>query len=208
MNTPVVAVTGGIASGKSTVCARFQALGRTVIDADQVSRELVVPGQPALAEIGRHFGSQVLQEDGQLNRRVLREQVFADAGARAALEAILHPRIRGQLQQRAQAAPGPYALIAVPLLLETGAYRWVRRVLLVDVPEPVQLARVMARDRVDLAQAQSILAAQAARRARWSIADDVIINDGPLDALDLAVRALDRRWTRAWQEHTRALSAT
>jgi dephospho-CoA kinase len=198
VKTPVIAVTGGIASGKSTVCARFQALGRTLVDADQISRDLVANGQPALTEIRQRFGARILQPDGQLDRRALRKLVFADAAARADLQAILHPRIREQLQRQAQAAQGPYALIAVPLLVETGSYGWVRRVLLVDVPEPLQLERVMARDRVDLAQAGASLAAQATRRARWSIADDVIINDGPLDALEHAVRALDQRWARAF----------
>ena len=194
MSTPVVAVTGGIASGKSTVCAAFEALGRTVVDADQVSRELVEPGQPALREITRRFGNGVLDREGRLDRRALRERVFADAAARLDLEAILHPRIRELLQARAEAAPGPYALIAVPLLLETGAYGWVQRVLLVDVPEAVQLQRVMERDRVDAAQASAIVAVQAPRRARWGIATDVIINDGSLADIDRTVRALDARW--------------
>lgn len=196
MSTPVVAVTGGIASGKSTVCAAFASRGRSVFDADQISRELVEPGQPALQSIVDRFGQVMLDAAGRLDRRRLREQVFANAGDRADLEAILHPRIREALRQRAEAAPGPYALIAVPLLLETGAYAWVRRVLLVDVPEAVQLARVMQRDRVDAAQARAILAAQAPRRARWAIASDVIINDGELAMIAPAVEALDRRWSR------------
>lgn len=195
MTTPVIAVTGGIASGKSTVCAAFESLGRTVIDADQLSRELVEPGQPALQEIISCFGQELLAADGRLDRRELRERVFADASARRDLEAILHPRIRELLRQRAESAPGPYALVAVPLLIETGAYAWVRRVLLVDVPEDVQRTRVMQRDAIDAAQASAILAAQADRRARWRVATDVIINDGSLADLARQAQRLDQRWS-------------
>ncbi len=195
MTTPVIAVTGGIASGKSTVCAAFESLGRTVIDADQLSRELVEPGQPALQEIISRFGQELLAADGRLDRRELRERVFADASARRDLEAILHPRIRELLRQRAESAPGPYALVAVPLLIETGAYAWVRRVLLVDVPEDVQRTRVMQRDAIDAAQASAILAAQADRRARWRVATDVIINDGSLADLARQAKRLDQRWS-------------
>lgn len=195
MSTTVVAVTGGIASGKSTVCAAFERLGRTVVDADLISRELVEPGQAALQEIVQRFGAGILDPEGRLDRRALREQVFSNAAARLDLEAILHPRIRERLKQGAQAAPGPYSLIAVPLLLETGAYGWVSRVLLVDVPEALQVRRVMRRDAVDAAQAKAILGVQAPRRARWRIATDVILNDGSLADLDRAVLALDARWT-------------
>lgn len=194
MNTPAVAVTGGIASGKSAVCAAFRALGRNVLDADEVARELVEPGQPALAEIVGRFGSGVLKEDGRLDRAGLRAHVFADAAARRQLESILHPRIRQTLGQRAAAAVGPYCLVAVPLLVESRDYDWVSRVLLVDVPESLQVSRVMRRDRVDATQAHAALAAQATRQARWAIATDVIINDGTLDDLRAPVAALDRLW--------------
>lgn len=194
LSTPVIAVTGGIASGKSSVCAAFAALGRTVIDADDISRELVEPGQPALQQIVSRFGQGILDAEGRLDRRALREQVFADGAARRDLEAILHPGIRELLRQRAESAPGPYALIAVPLLLETGAYAWVRRVLLVDVPEAVQRQRVMQRDTIDAAQATAILAVQAGRRERWRVATDVIINDGSLADLARQAERLDRLW--------------
>lgn len=169
-------------------------MGRTVVDADQLSRELVEPGQPALQEILSRFGQDILDADGRLDRRQLRAKVFADRSARLDLEAILHPRIRQQLRLRAEAAAGPYALIAVPLLRETGDYHWVRRVLLVDVPEAVQRARVMQRDAIDAAQADAILASQASRRERWQIAQDVIINDGELGSLALQAQRLDRYW--------------
>ena len=191
----VIAVTGGIASGKSAVCEAFSALGRQVDDADQVARELVAPGEPALAQIVQRFGPEMLDASGALDRGRLRAQVFASPEDRLALEGILHPRIRDTLRRRAAQAPGPYSLVAVPLLLESGGWEWVDRVLLVDVPESVQLDRVIRRDRVDMEQAQAVLAAQAPRRARWAIADDVIINDGPLAALAPVVAALDQRWT-------------
>ena len=191
----VIAVTGGIASGKSAVCEAFSALGRQVDDADQVARELVAPGEPALAQIVQRFGPEMLDASGALDRGRLRAQVFASSEDRLALEGILHPRIRDTLRRRAAQAPGPYSLVAVPLLLESGGWEWVDRVLLVDVPESVQLDRVIRRDRVDMEQAQAVLAAQAPRRARWAIADDVIINDGPLAALAPVVAALDQRWT-------------
>lgn len=191
----VIAVTGGIASGKSAVCEAFSALGRQVDDADQVARELVAPGESALAQIVQRFGPEMLDASGALDRGRLRAQVFASPEDRLALEGILHPRIRDTLRRRAAQAPGPYSLVAVPLLLESGGWDWVDRVLLVDVPESVQLDRVIRRDRVDMEQAQAVLAAQAPRRARWAIADDVIINDGPLAALAPVVAALDQRWT-------------
>lgn len=194
MSTPAVAVTGGIASGKSAVCSAFQALGRSVLDADEVARELVEPGQLALAEIVERFGGDVLQQDGRLDRAGLRARVFADPAARRQLESILHPRIRQTLRQRAAAAAGPYSLVAVPLLVESQDYGWVSRVLLVDVPESMQLSRVMRRDGVDATQARAVLAAQASRQARWAIATDVIINDGTLDDLRAPVEALDRLW--------------
>ncbi|MCK7593341.1 dephospho-CoA kinase [Pseudomarimonas salicorniae] len=196
MSTPVMAVTGGIASGKSAACAAFEGLGRRVIDADLVSRELVEPGQPALSAITSRFGAGMLDADGRLDRRRLRQHVFSNEAARRDLEAILHPRIRETLRQRAEASSGPYALVAVPLLLETGAYGWVRRVLLVDVPEPLQVERVMQRDDIGRAEAQAILSAQAPRRARWAIADDVLLNDGSLADLGHAVERLDRRWRK------------
>ncbi|HEU4663905.1 MAG TPA: dephospho-CoA kinase, partial [Dokdonella sp.] len=139
--TFVVALTGGVASGKSAAAARFAALGAHVIDADVVARELVEPGQPALREIVAAFGADALQTDGTLDRRALRERVFADAAARRRLEAILHPRVRDVLLRRARTPRDGYAMVVVPLLAENAPeYAWVDRVLVVDVPREVQLA--------------------------------------------------------------------
>ncbi|MBB5208965.1 dephospho-CoA kinase [Chiayiivirga flava] len=186
-----IAVTGGIASGKTAVTQRFEALGVRVIDADIVSRELVEPGQAALTDIEARFGAHVLQADGRLDRRTLREIVFSDAQARRDLEAILHSRVRARLRADAEAATGPYVLLAIPLLAEsTYPYDWLDRVLVVDVPREVQIARVMRRDGVTRAEAELSLAAQASRAARLALADDVIINDGAVDALDAIVARL------------------
>lgn len=193
----IIGLTGGVASGKSEVTRRFEALGIVVADADIAAREVVAPGQPALAAIARQFGPGVLQPDGSLDRRQLREQVFANPDARRALEAITHPAIRAALEARCRAAPGPYAIAAIPLLAEAGGragYPWVDRILVVDAPEDLQHARLMRRDGVDAALATRMLAAQATRQARLAIADDVLRNDGPADLLDAAVAALHRRY--------------
>ncbi len=191
-----IAVTGGIASGKSEVTRRFEALGIKVLDADLIARELVEPGQPALAEIARRFGAGAIDAAGRLDRRVLRAIVFADSAARRDLEAILHPRVHASLQARAQAAAPPYVLLAIPLLAESapGRYAWLDRVLVVDVPRAVQIQRVMQRDAVERAAAEAALAAQASREARLAMAHDVIVNDGPLAALDAIVAKLHSRY--------------
>jgi len=197
MSQFIVGLTGGVASGKSEVGRRFQALGIPLVDADVAAREVVAPGQPALAAIVERFGPQVLLADGQLDRRQLREKVFADPQARQALEAITHPAIRQRLQQQCRAATSPYAVVAIPLLAEAGgrdAYAWLDRIVVVDAPEHVQHARLMARDEVDAELAGRMIAAQASRQARLAIADEVILNDGDPAHLDRAVAALDARF--------------
>jgi dephospho-CoA kinase len=194
-----VAVTGGIASGKSAVAERFAQRGIVVADADVAARAVVAPGEPALAEIAARFGARALLGDGTLDRAWLRAHAFADATARRELEAITHPRIRAALLAQAQAAAGPYVLVAIPLLVEGGgraAYPWLRRILVVDAPEALQLARLRARDGVDEALARRMLAAQASRARRWAEADDVIVNDGAEAALDPAVARLDALYRR------------
>jgi dephospho-CoA kinase len=194
-----VAITGGIASGKSAVTERFAAHGVTIADADVAAREVVAPGQPALAEIQARFGGRALLPDGALDRRWLREHAFADAGARRDLEAITHPRIRTRLAEQAAAAPGPYVLVAIPLLTEGGgrnAYPWLQRILVVDAPEALQLARLVARDGCDIALARRMLDAQATRAQRCALADDVLINDAGCDALAPAVARLDALYRR------------
>ncbi|TLY52630.1 MAG: dephospho-CoA kinase [Gammaproteobacteria bacterium] len=172
-----IALTGGIASGKTTVANAFAALGATLCDADVIARELVAPGQPALDEIVLTFGTDMLTPQGELDRRRMRERVFADDVARRKLESILHPRVRAELRARAQACSAPYCLLAIPLLAESdGAYDWIDRVLVVDVTPATQLARLMQRDSMTAEGAQRALAAQATRAQRLALADDVIDN--------------------------------
>lgn len=192
-----VGVTGGVASGKSEVTRRFEALGIAVADADLAARAAVAAGSPGLTEIVAVFGAEVLDRDGGLDRAAMRQRVFGDEAARKRLEAIVHPRVREMLRQQCRQAPGLYAIAAIPLLTEGGgrqAYPWLQRILVVDVPVATQQARVMQRDRIDAELAQRMIAAQASREARLAIADDVIVNDGPLDALQAQVEALDRRY--------------
>ncbi|HEV2608103.1 MAG TPA: dephospho-CoA kinase [Xanthomonadaceae bacterium] len=189
----VVAITGGIASGKSEVSRRFEQLGIVVADADVFARKLVELGQPALEAIVARFGGGVLHADGRLDRSALRRIVFDDECARHDLEAILHPRIRATLSDACIAARGPYAMAAIPLLTEGGgrsAYPWLARILVVDVPRDVQLQRLLQRDGSSLEQAERILAAQATREQRLAIADDVIDNSGDIAALAPQVTAL------------------
>lgn len=198
MNAPrayVVALTGGIASGKSAVTRRFEALGIGIHDADVAAREVVKPGSEGLAAIVQTFGSGVLDGEGHLDRAAMRRRVFADDMARRQLEAITHPRVRAWLRERAAADGGPYCILAIPLLAENIAhYRWVDRVLVVDAPESVQLERLVRRDGIDEALARRMIERQATRQQRLAIADDVIENTGEESALDAAVAALHQRY--------------
>ncbi len=189
-----VGLTGGIASGKSTVARLFAALGVPVIDTDALSREVTAPGTPLLARIAARFGPQVLDAQGALDRRALRGIVFQDARARADLEALTHPAIRAALEERSAAAPGPYQILAIPLLVEQGRRDSVDRVLVVDSPPELQVRRLQARDGATLEEAQAILAAQATREARLRCADDVITNEGELGTLRPQVEALHARY--------------
>ena len=186
-----IGLTGGIASGKSTVARLFETHGVPVIDTDQIARDVVEPGQPALVAVVEAFGTGILAPDGRLDRPALRARVFADAGARQRLEAILHPAIRAELARRSAAAGGPYQVWVIPLLVEGGRIDQVDRVLVVDCPVEMQLERLVARDGGSESSAQAILAAQASREQRLAAADDVIVNDGAEDALAPQVAALD-----------------
>ncbi|MFO1370976.1 MAG: dephospho-CoA kinase [Candidatus Competibacteraceae bacterium] len=186
----VIGLTGGIGSGKTAVSDRFAQYGVPVIDTDLLARELVEPGQPALTEIVAHFGSDCLDDTGRLQRSRLRERVFADPASRQRLEAILHPRIRTAVRARISALATPYCVVVIPLLAETGMTNLVDRILVVDVPEAEQIRRVMARDRVDEAQARRILAAQAHRDQRRALADELLENTNDLKVLDHQVAAL------------------
>lgn len=191
----VVALGGGVAAGKSAVTRRFEALGIGVHDADVAAREVVAAGTPGLAEVVEAFGEGVLQPDGQLDRRAMRLRVFADAAARARLEAIVHPRVHAWLRERVAADRGPYCIMAIPLLAETWPrYAWADRVLMVEAPDALRIERLMRRDGIERGVAERMLAAQASREQRLALADDVIDNDGDEASLDAAVAALHQRY--------------
>lgn len=193
--TLVVALTGGIASGKSATAQRFAQHGAPVFDADVVARDLVAAGQPALDEIAAAFGRETLTAAGELDRALVRRRVFADASARWRLEAILHPRIRQRLLALAQACREPYCVLAIPLFAECRMdYAWVDRVLCTDAPRALQLERLTRRPGIDATTAHGMLDAQVSRQARLMLADDVIDNTGPLAALDAAAARLHRRY--------------
>jgi dephospho-CoA kinase len=195
MSDYVIGLTGGIASGKSAVSQRFEALGIVVADADAAAREAVAVGSDGLADVVDMFGAGVLAADGSLDRPAMRRRVFADPDARKRLEGIIHPHVRELLHAACARAGSPYAIAAVPLLAEGGgrrAYPWLRRILVVDVPEALQLQRLLQRDGIDELLARRMIEVQASRRQRLAIADDVLANDGPLEALDEQVAALDR----------------
>ena len=197
MSDYFIGLTGGIASGKSALEKAFAAHGIVVADADLLAREVVAPGEPALAAVVERFGRDVLQADGQLDRAALRLRVFGDPDQRRALEAILHPAIRARLEAICRAAPGPYAIAMVPLLTEGGgraAYPWLHRILVVDTPAAVQKARLMQRDGIDATLADQMMAAQASRAERLALADDIVVNDGDLAHLQRAADALHLRY--------------
>ena len=185
-----IGLTGGIASGKSTIADMFAELGAVVIDTDVIAREVVMPGQPGLNEVRQAFGESVTNDDGTLDRIALRQLVFADGGRRKQLEAILHPRIREETYRQADAACGDYLLVVVPLLAESPLKSFVNRILVVDCSEDTQMSRLLARDAESEDRARRILAAQSSREERLAIADDVINNDGSLDATRSQVAAL------------------
>lgn len=190
----VVALTGGIGSGKSTVSDRLAALGVPVIDADLLARKLTEPGNATLDRITQAFGSGILNQDGSLDRAALRRIAFADEAARRRLEEILHPRIRALMEQRLSQLDTPYALLVIPLLFETGQTDLADRILVVDVPEEVQIRRVQQRSGLELAEIRRILASQSERSVRRQRADDLIDNSGDRESLDARVDELHRRY--------------
>jgi dephospho-CoA kinase len=197
MSTPApfrVALTGGIASGKTTVARLFAELGVPLIDTDVIARQVVEPGQPALAQVMAAFGADVLDAEGRLDRRRLRERIFADPSARQRLEAILHPAIRAEMEHQSRESHGPYQILVIPLLTEGKRRDHVDRVLLVDVPEELQVQRLMTRDGATHQQAQAALNAQATRAARLAMADDIVRNTGGVDDLRERVAALHAQY--------------
>lgn len=185
-----VGVTGGIGSGKSAVTERLAALGVPIVDADVAAREVVAPGEPALAAIAAHFGDGVIDADGALDRAALRRIVFADAAQREWLERLTHPLIGARIAGQLASAAAPYVVLVSPLLLEGAQRRLVDRIVVVDVPEALQLARTMARDANSEGLVRSIMAAQLPRDERRAAADFIVDNSGDLDALDAQVAAL------------------
>ncbi|BBL74737.1 dephospho-CoA kinase [Methylomagnum ishizawai] len=186
-----VGLTGGIGSGKSTVADLFAAQGVPVLDADRVARDLVEPGQPAIAAIARHFGPDLLKA-GRLDRERLRRIVFADPAERRWLEALLHPRVYAELERRMAALAAPYCLLVIPLLLETGQRGFVDRLLVVDCPVDLQRQRLQMRDGIDAAQADRMLSAQIGRPQRQAAADDILENTGTVVDLAGPVERLHR----------------
>ena len=200
-----VALTGGIAAGKSLVAAQFQQLGVPVVDADDAARAVVEPGTPGLAAVVEAFGPEVLDTAGELDRAALRRRIFNDGEARGRLEAILHPRIRDHMAYEFahhEAAGHAYALGVIPLLVETGQAGGYARVLVVDAPEAVQLARLQSRDGLSEADAHAALASQTDRETRLQAATEVVTNDDAATTAVIAARvaALDRQY-RQLAEH-------
>jgi dephospho-CoA kinase len=187
----VVGLTGGIGSGKSEVARLFAERGAAVVDTDVIAHELTAAGGSAIGPIRAAFGAAVIGPDGALERAAMRRLAFSDPAARGTLESILHPLIRRESDARVARASGPYVVLVVPLLVESGVdRRRYQRVLVVDAPEAEQLARVAARSALEASEVRAIMAAQAARAARLSHADDVIDNSGPLSALESQVDRL------------------
>ena len=195
-----IGLTGGIASGKSMVTQRFAELGVPVIDADVASRSVVEPGKPGLAQVVRRFGVGVLDADGRLDRRALRSLIFKDSSLRQALDAILHPLIRAEMEREAAEANGPYVVMAIPLLVEGGSPgKRVDRVLVVDADETLQIQRLRARDGSSEDEARAIIVSQASRTARLAAADDVLLNTGSVAELRQAVDRLHEQYLQQAQ---------
>jgi dephospho-CoA kinase len=190
----LIALTGGIASGKTAVAELFAKLGVPVLDTDQIARDIVAPGAPALGLLVAEFGADILDANGRLDRSRMRQRVFSDPQQRLKLEAITHPAIREELARRSAAAGGDYQIHVIPLLVETGRAEAYDRVLVVDCPEEAQVARLVARDGASREQAQEILAAQVSREERLNAAHDVIENTGTLADLERFVQTLHRNY--------------
>jgi len=197
----VLGVTGGIGSGKSAVTERFEALGIEVVDADVAARTVVAAGQPALDQISERFGSNILLENGELDRAALRKIVFHNPDERKWLEGLTHPLIREEIIKGLQSAQSPYVILVSPLLIESGQFHFTQRILVVDVPESTQIERTCARDNNDAAQVQAIIDAQINRTERLAKADDIIENNLGLDHLDSEVARLHSQYLSLAADH-------
>lgn len=195
--TYVVGVTGGIGSGKSAATAEFEKLGITVVDADVVARQVVMPGTPCLQSIAEHFGNQLLTEGGELNRKALRQRVFSNPREKEWLNKLLHPAIRQELISQLEQADSPYVILSAPLLLENGLEKYCQRVLVVDVPESLQISRTIQRDDSPKKEVEAIMKAQLSRSERLKKANDVLNNDGSLEQLEQQVLQLHQRYLAA-----------
>lgn len=194
MSKMIIGLTGGIGSGKSAAATLFAAQGIDLVDTDLLSREVVEPGSSALGQISAHFGEEILNDDGNLNRAKLREQIFANPSEKAWLEALLHPLINDLMRRRLNACKSPYCLLVSPLLLETEQAKFVDRILVIDVSEETQLSRTLQRDGSNRDTIKAIIASQISRKERLARADDIISNEDGLDALEEAVIAQHRRY--------------
>jgi dephospho-CoA kinase len=202
-----IGLTGGIGSGKSEASREFARLGVPVIDTDVIARELVRPGQPALAEIVARFGAEMLDENGNLDRIRLRKTVFSEPGLRKQLEAILHPRIRDRAVALTKQAEGPYCILVIPLLLETSGDYPLDRILVIDSPTELQVERIAARDglsRDGLSEGEikTVIEMQASRAQRLAIADDIIVNDSSPEYLRSEIERLHRLYSETGHDHT------
>lgn len=190
----IIGLTGGIGSGKTAVSETFEDLGITVVDADLASRVVVEKGKPCLEKITEHFGEDILNENSELDRAKLREIIFNSSEEKNWLESLLHPAIAGQIQDELKASTSAYTILVSPLLLETNQKEFCSKVLIVDVPVEVQVDRTLKRDGVSEEQVQSIIKSQISREARLELADEIIMNDGNLEDLKLAVKDLHQRF--------------
>ena len=192
----VLGLTGGIGSGKSAASAWFEAQGIVVIDADVVAREVVEKGQPALQQIQQHFGDWVLLENGELDRRALREYIFKEPSARQALEKITHPAIRESIIRQLDAADSPYVVLVSPLLFETNQHQLTQHTLLIDATETLQIHRASQRDGQTVEQIHKIIQAQMPRAEKQRLANDIVLNDGHLDHLYSKLEVLHQQYLK------------
>ena len=197
-----IALSGGIASGKTYVSNKFSSLGVDIIDTDIIAHEIVLPGRSALEEITDNFGKSVLQKDGALNRKLMRKIVFEDSKKRLILESILHPKIQNEVKNKISSLNGPYQIIVVPLLTKSPILKQVNRILIIDCDEKKQLERLIKRDGISTKLASQIMSSQSDRKERLSIADDIILNDDDFYSLDTQIINLHRCYLDLSKEDT------